>query len=161
MPNVCNVTRFHGPPHRIWSALTEPGQRTAWQPDIILKDPRVDRTHCALFLARWLRPVRLTARIYEREWGEKLSWICGMPLLLSLEERFELLGDDGGTRLIHRLYVRGLLAWIIPLFPYGHLKRSIAQADRRLAQYLSWRATRFSAWPCPTHGLHPSLGELQ
>lgn len=162
MPRVSNVTHFRGAPYRVWSALTEPSQRKIWHPYISVGDPRAARrSHCVLFLARWMKPLRVAAYFREREPGRLLRWTCGTSFVFSLEERYELSGDDGGTRMVHRLRFRGALAWMIPFFIYDRIEHSITQADRRLAQYLWWRATRLSGHPSPVDGLHFSMGEVQ
>jgi hypothetical protein len=113
------------------------------------------------FLTRWMKPLRVAAYIRERDPGRLLRWTCGMPFVLSLEERFELSGDDGGTCMIHGLRFRGVVAWMIPFFVYDRIEQTVAQADRRLAQYLWWRATRLSGHPSPIFGLHLSPGKVQ
>ncbi|MGO7251928.1 SRPBCC domain-containing protein, partial [Rhizobium brockwellii] len=63
----------------------------------------------------------------------------GIPYLFTLEERYELAGDDGGTRLTHSCTLRGALSLPFAAMMLRRLRSLMIEADDRLATYLRWR----------------------
>jgi hypothetical protein len=49
------------------------------------------------------------ARVNQIDKPHAYAWSCGIPYLFTLEERYELAGDDGGTKLTHSCTLRGAL----------------------------------------------------
>jgi hypothetical protein len=130
---------LHGGPLRIWSALTDPDHRRAWSPLVFLDDPsRLGDTECTFAIQGITRPIRTPARIDRFDKPHAFAWSCGIPYLFTLEERYELAGDDGGTRLTHSCTLRGRSPAVRgddvapPAIPDG-------RSDDRLATYLRWR----------------------
>jgi hypothetical protein len=102
---------LHGGPLRIWSAITDPDHRRAWSPLVFLDDPsRLGDTECTFAIQGITRPIRTPARIDRFDKPHAFAWSCGIPYLFTLEERYELAGNDGGTRLTHSCTLRGPLS---------------------------------------------------
>ena len=98
MPRTITSSMLHGGPLRIWSALTDPDHRRAWSPLVFLDDPsRLGDTECTFAIQGITRPIRTPARIDRFDKPHAFAWSCGIPYLFTLEERYELAGDDGGT----------------------------------------------------------------
>src|SRR3546814_1763103 len=79
---------------------------------MLRRPPRSTRTdtlfpYTTLFRSR---PIRTPARVDRFDKPRAFAWSCGIPYLFTLEERYELAGDDGGTRLTHSCTLRGALS---------------------------------------------------
>ena len=67
------------------------------------------------------------------------AWSCGIPYLFTLEERYELAVDDGGTRLTHSCTLRGALSLPFAAMMLRRMRSLMVESDDRLATYLRWR----------------------
>src|SRR3546814_808897 len=140
MPRTITSSMLHGGPLRIWSAITDPDHRRAWSPLVFLDNPcQLGETECTFAIQGITRPIRTPARVDQFDKPRAFAWSCGIPYLFTLEERYELAGDDGGTRLTHSCTLRGALSLPFAALMLRRLRSLMIEADARLATYLRWR----------------------
>ena len=78
----------------------------------------------------------------------RLRLVLRYPLPVHARERYELAGDDGGTRLTHSCTLRGALSLPFAAMMLRRLRSLMIEADDRLATYLRWRVGQ------PTRGIN-------
>ena len=96
-PSIRLERRLSDPPAVVWQALTEPDKLATWFPCQILVDGGIWRAGAALsfpFPAEVIE-MTLTGEVLEIDAPHLLIYTWGPETL-----RFELLDDDGGTRLL-------------------------------------------------------------
>ena len=140
MPRTITSSMLHGGPLRIWSAITDPDHRRAWSPLVFLDNPcQLGETECTFANQGITRPIRTPARVDQFDKPRAFAWSCCIPYLFTLEERYELAGDDGGTRLTHSCTLGGALSLPFAAMMLRRLRSLMIEADDRLATYLRWR----------------------
>jgi len=140
---------LQGGPLRVWSALTDRDHRRAWTPLVLLDNPcQLGDTECTFVIQGITRRVQGPARVDQFDKPHVYAWSCGIPYLFTFEERYELEGDDGGTKLTHSCTLRGALSLPFAAMMLRRLNFLMAEADNRLAAYLRWRAGQ------PTQGIN-------
>tara|TARA_R110002020_G_scaffold9632_5_gene37846 strand:+ start:841 stop:1305 length:465 start_codon:yes stop_codon:yes gene_type:complete len=131
---------LHGGPLRIWSVLTDPDHRQAWSPLAFLDNrSRLGDTECTFAIQGITRPIRTPAQVDQIDKPHAYAWSCGIPYLFTLEERYELAGDDRGTKLTHSCTLGGALSLPFAAMMLRRLHSLMVEADDRLAAYLRWR----------------------
>ena len=140
MPRTITSSMLHGGPLRIWSVLTDPDHRQAWSPLAFLDNrSRLGDTECTFAIQGITRPIRTPAQVDQIDKPHAYAWSCGIPYLFTLEERYELAGDDRGTTLTHSCTLGGALALPFAAMMLRRLHSLMVEADDRLAAYLRWR----------------------
>lgn len=140
MPRTMTSLTLHGSPLRIWSALTDGDHRRAWNPVIFLDDPsQPGVTECTFAIQGFSKPIRTPAQVDLFDKPHVFAWSCGIPYLFTLEERYELTGDNGGTQVTHSCTLRGALSLPFAAIMLRRLRFLMVEADDRLATYLRWR----------------------
>ena len=140
MPRTMTSLVLHGGPLRIWSALTDPDHRRAWSPLVRLDNPSsLGDTECTFPIRAITWPIRTPARVDQFDKPHAFAWSCGIPYLLTFEERYELAGDGGGTKVTHSCTLCGALSLPFAAVMLRRLHFLMVEADDRLGTYLRWR----------------------
>src|SRR3546814_16378726 len=104
-----------------------------WSSDVFSSDLnpcQLGETECTFAIQGITRPIRTPARVDQFDKPRAFAWSCGIPYLFTLEEQYELAGDDGGTRLTHSCTLRGALS-----LPFAAmLLRRLRSEERRVGQ---------------------------
>jgi len=129
------------PPETVWALLTDPAEHQGWNPGMRRVEGRFaqgERLRLTMETpsggSMTFRPEVLVA-VPERE----LRWLgrLGLPRVFDGEHYFTLIGENGGTRLIHGEAFRGLLLWFMDVQQFRPVFEAANEGLKQRAEAVS------------------------